>query len=216
MPQTRANTKETSGEPVNTGKKANTKDTGKKAPAATKAPTKAATKAPATKAPATKAPATKAPTKAATKAAEKAAAKAVAESSQIKRLSQIATLENKNAAAHANEATPGGPYNETPKKDQKKKKARKPVIVESSDVEPMTDVEGTVRQKAKKGGPELRGAIQALRQQKLDLTPVDETNEESGSEVDETKALEPAEETRMDLSALQPLNGWLMHYSRRK
>lgn len=188
MPQTRAHAK-TSNNGSTDAEKANTKDTTSKKVPAKKVPTKAAVKA------AEKA--VKAAEKAA-KAAEKAATKAASESAQVKRLSQIAAVKNKNAAAHANDATPGGPYsNTTPKKDQPKRKARKPAaVVESSDAEPLTDVEGTVKQKAKKGGSAFRGAVQALRQQKLDLTRVDETNEESGDEVDKIEATEPAEDTQ--------------------
>lgn len=109
-----------------------------------------------------------------------------------KKLKAIADIEDKAAAAYADDTTPGGVAGKLPaKKDgagrraAPKGKVKQAVIADSSDLSELesgldTDIEGTVRRKGKGKAQSYRMAIQALREQPLILESVAE-DEEAGT-----------------------------------
>lgn len=105
------------------------------------------------------------------------------------KLKAIASIEDKAAAAYADDTTPGGVAGKLPaKKDEggrragSRDKVKQTVIADTSDMSELesgldTDVEGTVRGKGKGKSQSYRLAIQALREQPLVLESVAEDDE---------------------------------------
>lgn len=102
---------------------------------------------------------------------------------QIEKLKRIADVENRNAAAYADDSTPGGCSEIILKKNQQKTKATQSTGVEqevATDSELGTDgdeTEGSPKKQRTKKGRNLRNTIQAMRQDKLNLCQVEEVSE---------------------------------------